>query len=75
MTSCEPHCACVLSTNDDVTKLCAAHQEVVDAAVAAEREACAKIADDRVKDGEVGTWQGQEGLIIAADIRARSTTS
>jgi hypothetical protein len=44
------------------------------AAVAAEREACAKIAEARTKDAEYGTWQAQEGLIIAADIRARSNS-
>ncbi len=38
----------------------------------AEREACAKIAEQRAQDGEYGTWQGQEGLIIAAAIRERS---
>jgi predicted ATP-dependent protease len=41
--------------------------------IAAEREACAKIAEARAKDAESGTWQAQEGLLIAADIRARST--
>lgn len=40
--------------------------------VEAEREACAKIAEQRAQDGEYGTWQGQEGLIIAAAIRERS---
>jgi hypothetical protein len=42
--------------------------------VAAEREACAKIAADRAEEGEHGTWQAQEGLIIAAAIRARGET-
>ena len=46
---------------------------ILDAAVAAEREACANIAEDRANDGEIGTWQAQEGLIIAADIRARNS--
>jgi hypothetical protein len=41
----EPHCACIIDSNDDVVKLCAPHQDVVDAAVAAEREACAKLAE------------------------------
>jgi hypothetical protein len=36
-----------------------------------EREACAKIAENRAEEGECGTWQAQEGLIIAAAIRAR----
>lgn len=44
-----------------------------EAIIAAEREACAKIAEARAKDAEHGTWQAQEGLLIAADIRARST--
>jgi len=39
----EPFCACVIDANDDVIKLCAPHQDVVDKAVAAERAACAKI--------------------------------
>lgn len=47
--------------------------EAIDKAIAAEREACAKIAEARAKDAEHGTWQAQEGLLIAADIRARST--
>jgi hypothetical protein len=41
--------------------------------IRAEREACAKVAEARAKDAESGTWQAQEGLLIAADIRARST--
>jgi hypothetical protein len=36
-----------------------------------EREACAKIAENRAAKGEYGTWQAQEGLIIATAIRAR----
>jgi hypothetical protein len=39
-----------------------------------EREACAKIAENRAEEGECGTWQAQEGLIIAAAIRARGET-
>lgn len=41
-------------------------------ALAAEREECAKVADERAADGEFGTWQAQEGLIIAAAIRSRT---
>lgn len=44
------------------------------AALAAEREECAKVAEARTHDAEYGTWQAQEGLIIAADIRSRETT-
>jgi hypothetical protein len=40
-----------------------------------EREACAKIAENRAEEGECGTWQAQEGLIIAAAIRARGETT
>lgn len=40
-----------------------------------EREACAKLAEDRASTGEHGTWQAQEGLIIAAEIRARSNSA
>lgn len=46
--------------------------ELVSDLVGVEREACAKIADDRASTGEFGTWQAQEGLIIADEIRARS---
>lgn len=41
-------------------------------AVKAEREACAKIADARAVDGGYGTWQAQEGKIIAHAIRNRT---
>lgn len=40
-------------------------------AVMAEREECAEIAEARASEGEHGTWQAQEGLIIAAAIRER----
>jgi hypothetical protein len=47
-------------------------EEDLQAAVKAEREACAKIAEARAAEGERHTWQAQEGVFIAADIRARS---
>jgi len=61
----EPFCACVIDANDDVIKLCAPHQDVVDKAVAAERAACAKIVHERRgadEHGEVkpGTVQWAE---------------
>ena len=40
-------------------------------ALEAEREACALIAEARTATAELGTWQAQEGLLIAHDIRAR----
>jgi hypothetical protein len=40
-----------------------------------EREACAKIAENRAAKGEYGTWQAQEGLIIATAIRAQGETT
>lgn len=46
--------------------------QMVADAVKAEREACAKIAEARAAEGERHTWQAQEGVFIAADIRARS---
>jgi len=58
----EPFCACVIDVNDDVIKLCAPHQDVVDKAVAAEREACAKIAE---------RWEllnRRGGHLVAADV-------
>jgi hypothetical protein len=36
-----------------------------------EREACARVADKRAATGEYGTWQAQEGKIIADEIRNR----
>lgn len=42
------------------------------AVVKMEREACAKIAEARASEGETGTWQANEGLVIASYIRKRS---
>jgi hypothetical protein len=36
-------------------------------------EEAAKVAEARVEDAEYGTWQAQEGLIIAAAIRKLKT--
>lgn len=37
-------------------------------------EEAAKVAEARVEDAEYGTWQAQEGLIIAAAIRELKDT-
>jgi len=51
-----------------------AMEKIMEAVAADEREACAKIAEERAKVGEHGTWQAQEGLIIAQLIRSRGET-
>ena len=73
----EPHCACIINSNDDVVKLCAPHQDVVDAAVAAEREACAILADmyqDIARDSEFDTGVLHARAGIAKIIRSRRNT-
>lgn len=61
-------------TRPDRVSLSRAIIAALEAAENREREACAKIAETRAAEGEHGTWQGQEGLIIAAEIRARTKT-
>lgn len=60
--------------DDDATAVLAARDRmagIVQRAVLAEREACAKLADRHVEDAEHLTQAENTAILIAADIRAR----
>lgn len=65
-------CVCNIDGNGKGT-ICAAHQNGIDAAVAAEREACAKIADARWNPDNVTMTACAAS--IAAEIRSRQFDS
>ncbi len=62
------HCACKFSSGGVLSKGCEWHKRLLDAAVLAEREACALVCDDLV----ARDWYGHREE-YAARIRARTT--